>query len=93
MVLVEDPPRLLDIQAVLGLRTSLGQAVSRVVRDFRSRAREQASPGTASRLEIDLSDQFGDVTITVLKPEGFCTPVDQHGEGIYDPNLHMTCYM
>jgi cysteine-rich repeat protein len=44
------------------------------------------------RQRLDLEDQFGSVTVTVLKPEALCNPVDKNGAGITNPDTQMTCY-
>ena len=42
---------------------------------------------------VDLVDQFGvNLDVLVGAPELFCNPVDKNGEGILDPEAHLTCY-
>ena len=42
---------------------------------------------------VDLADQFGvEPGVLVGKPQVFCNPVDKNGEGILDPEAHLTCY-
>ncbi len=45
-----------------------------------------------ARREVTLVDQFGETTVTVLKPEALCNPVDKNGEGVKDSDTHLTCY-
>jgi hypothetical protein len=42
--------------------------------------------------QVLLTDQFITERVNVVRPEAFCTPVDKNGEGINDPNAHLTCY-
>ena len=55
-------------------------------------AREAVGTPKFRRQIVTLVDQFGPVTVTVLKPEALCKPVDKDGEGILDPDTQMTCY-
>jgi cysteine-rich repeat protein len=55
-------------------------------------AREAAGTPKFQRQVVTLVDQFGSVTLTVLKPEALCNPVDKNGEGITNPDTQMTCY-
>jgi hypothetical protein len=41
---------------------------------------------------VTLSDQFQDRTTTLIKPMHYCNAVDKNGEGIEDPEAHLTCY-
>ena len=41
---------------------------------------------------VNLSDQFGPSTATVVRVERFCNPVDKNNEGINDPTAHLNCY-
>jgi cysteine-rich repeat protein len=55
-------------------------------------AREAVGTPKFVRRRVSLVDQFGPVTVTVLKPEALCNPVVKNGGGITDPNTQMTCY-
>ena len=49
--------------------------------------------GYAPRETINLEDQFGkERGVRVGKPAFFCNPVNKNGEGILDPEVHLTCY-
>jgi len=41
---------------------------------------------------VGLIDQFQARSTLVLDPKLFCTPADKNGEGIDDPDTHLTCY-
>jgi nitrous oxidase accessory protein NosD len=41
---------------------------------------------------VSLVDQFGEVDATILGPVSFCNPVNKNGEGIINPDRHLTCY-
>jgi len=42
---------------------------------------------------VDLEDQFGaEPQVLVGTPRFFCNPVDKNGEGIINPEAHLTCY-
>jgi len=41
---------------------------------------------------VTLADQFETRSTTVEKPHLFCNPVDANGQGIDDPENHLTCY-
>jgi hypothetical protein len=41
---------------------------------------------------VTLSDQFQDRTTTLLKPMHYCNAVNKNGEGIDNPESHLTCY-
>ena len=43
-------------------------------------------------ISASVVDQFETVTATVVRPKLFCNPVDKNGEGIPDPDTHLTCY-
>jgi len=43
-------------------------------------------------LNVFLSDQFEDKDTTVKVPTLVCNPVDKDGEGINNPDFHLTCY-
>lgn len=55
-------------------------------------AREAVGTPKFEQRRVSLVDQFGSVTVTVLKPEALCNPVDKNGEGILSPETQMTCY-
>jgi hypothetical protein len=42
--------------------------------------------------EVSLADQFQTSDRLLKKPKLLCNPVDQNGEGILDPETHLTCY-
>jgi hypothetical protein len=42
--------------------------------------------------QVVLGDQFTTERVNVVRPEGFCTPVDKDGSGINDPSAHLACY-
>ena len=49
--------------------------------------------GDLVNLIVDLEDQFGpEPVVLVGEPKLFCNPVDKNGEGINDPEAHLTCY-
>jgi hypothetical protein len=41
---------------------------------------------------VNLIDQFGEKTTTVVRPTRFCNPVNKNNEGIEDPTAHLLCY-
>ena len=41
---------------------------------------------------VSLADQFGASTVDLFKLDRFCAPVDKNGEGIINPDSHLTCY-
>ncbi len=43
--------------------------------------------------EVDLSDQFGETAKIVKKTNLVCNPVDKNGEGVLNPEVHLTCYV
>ena len=43
-------------------------------------------------IPVTLADQFETRNALVMKCLRYCTPVDKNGEGITDPNAHLTCY-
>lgn len=53
------------------------------------------APGPSSiNLDVALIDEFLGLstTATVRKPVDFCNPANKNGEGIPDPEAHLTCY-
>jgi hypothetical protein len=52
---------------------------------YKSRASFEQRP-------VELVDQFGASTATVLRPDRFCNPVNKNSEGINDPDAHLNCY-
>jgi len=49
--------------------------------------------GQAPRETVDLEDEFGkEPKVRVGKPAFFCNPVNKNGEGILNPEVHLTCY-
>ena len=44
------------------------------------------------KTEVTLSDQFQERTTTLIKPMHYCNAVDKNGEGVGDPDAHLTCY-
>ncbi len=44
------------------------------------------------RRVVTLEDQFLSTPQEVQRPDTFCNPVDKNGEGINDPEAHLTCY-
>jgi hypothetical protein len=49
--------------------------------------------GHAPRETVNLEDQFGkEPKVRVGKPAFFCNPVNKNGEGILNPEVHLTCY-
>ena len=48
--------------------------------------------GTTLKVPVALTDQFIQTAGTVIKPQHFCNPVDKNGEGIPNPDFHLTCY-
>jgi hypothetical protein len=49
--------------------------------------------GTPINQSVTLTDQFRTTGTTVTTPNWFCNPVDKNGEGIQDPEDHLTCYL
>jgi hypothetical protein len=41
---------------------------------------------------VELSNQFQERRVELLRAEQFCNAVDKNGEGILDPSAHLTCY-
>jgi hypothetical protein len=41
---------------------------------------------------VELKDQFGASVAHVIQPMMLCNPVDKNGEGIPNPEYHLTCY-
>ena len=41
---------------------------------------------------VSLADQFETKNTKVLGPSILCNPVDKNGEGINNPDTHLTCY-
>ena len=41
---------------------------------------------------IQLTDQFGDLTVDTKKPRRLCTAVSKNGEPVRDPNANLMCY-
>lgn len=49
--------------------------------------------GATPHTSVELEDTFGKKTdVRVEKPKLFCNPVNKNGEGIKNPEAHMTCY-
>ena len=48
--------------------------------------------GHSPRETVNLEDQFGKEKVRVHKPAFFCNPVNKNGEGILNPEVHLTCY-
>jgi hypothetical protein len=49
--------------------------------------------GHAPRETVNLEDQFGkELGVQVGTPAFFCNPVNKNGEGILNPEVHLTCY-
>jgi len=54
-----------------------------------------ADPNTVTATGVRLQDQFDDPNeevVDVREPVKFCNPVNKNGEGILDPEDHLTCY-
>jgi hypothetical protein len=43
-------------------------------------------------VQIDLTDQWETKTLIVERPKFLCNPVDKDGEGVVNPEGHLTCY-
>ncbi len=41
---------------------------------------------------IEIADQFGTRSARIARPFELCAPVSKQGEGIQDPEAHLTCY-
>lgn len=41
---------------------------------------------------IEITDQFGTRSARIARPFELCAPVSKEGEGIQDPEAHLTCY-
>lgn len=55
----------------------------------------QIKPSPRTRFErrdLEIVDQFGTRTSVIARPTQVCNPVDKEGEGIGDPDAHLTCY-
>ena len=48
--------------------------------------------GAQIDLGVSVQDQFQSRSTLLGDPKLFCTPVDKNGEGIDDPDTHLTCY-
>lgn len=48
--------------------------------------------GPTPKRQVTLVDQFEAENAMVMEPVALCTPVDKNGEGINDPDTHLTCY-
>ena len=49
--------------------------------------------GARERLRgVNLTTQFGPITVDVKRPLHLCTPVDKNGEGVVDSVRHLMCY-
>ena len=48
--------------------------------------------GGALNVPVTLIDQFQSIDTIVMEPWRLCNPADKNGEGIQDPNSHLTCY-
>jgi hypothetical protein len=44
-------------------------------------------------ISIGFADQFQGVDVLLADPFLFCNPVDKNGEGIQNPEAHLTCYL
>lgn len=55
-------------------------------------ARTKRGTPRFTRRTVDLVDEFETRTVRVLKLQSFCNAVDKNGEGIPNPNAHLTCY-
>ena len=42
---------------------------------------------------IQITDQFGDLTIDIKKPVHLCLAAEKNGEGIFDPSQTLMCYL
>ena len=45
-----------------------------------------------ARRDVSLVDQFESKSTTVLIPKLLCNPVNKNGEGVPNPDGHLTCY-
>jgi acyl-homoserine lactone acylase PvdQ len=41
---------------------------------------------------VTITDRFGTRSVTLVRPDSLCNPVDKNGEGIVDATAHLTCY-
>jgi len=41
---------------------------------------------------VEVTDQFGTLTVDIKKPVRLCTAADKNGEGIFDPTGNIMCY-
>ena len=48
--------------------------------------------GPTPKRNVTLLDQFEFADERVMVPVAICNPVDKNGEGISDPDIHLTCY-
>lgn len=48
--------------------------------------------GRPFQTTVMVSDQFETQPTTLIEPRLICNPVDKNGEGIPDPDNHLTCY-
>jgi hypothetical protein len=49
--------------------------------------------GGSLGVAVTLADQFQSFSPDVMEPFRLCNPVDKNGEGIQDPDAHLTCYI
>jgi hypothetical protein len=50
------------------------------------------SKGKFTRRTVMISDDEGDQFLNVIKPSQVCNPVNKNGEGVLEPDAHLTCY-
>lgn len=62
------------------------------VNDFKCYAIKPEPRSRFERRAISITDQFGSRGAMIARPFEICAPVDKNGEGIQDPEAHLTCY-
>ncbi len=62
------------------------------VNDFKCYAAKPEPRTRFERREVEITDQFGTRSAVIARPFEICAPVDKNGEGIEDPEAHLTCY-
>ena len=55
-------------------------------------AKESKGTPKFEKRNVDLSDQFGSLTMTVYKLKTLCSPVDKNNEGIVNDDNYLMCY-
>jgi hypothetical protein len=54
--------------------------------------RAKSGSGAFARRTVTLADVFGSGSATVIRPETWCNPADEDGEGVGDSTGHLECF-